>query len=390
MPPVISGRVRKSDPKQSASKSKARTKEERIERRRAKAAEDQLKWENQYLQGKPAAYFAGYDREVIPNTSPFVQVVSPFKGLGKIEFTAETDEPGWDFFRLSRGEKSNPNHHVVVVPHQHIERIIIIPTIPDGIIKWTVLIVPTGASGSSLAVRKYPKIIQFDIPESDLDGAKILRGVHDFPTFKNHLMNPNKQEIIFTKEPKNQTQPKMFDCTVNLDKVEDSYLEGGNGSLCFFPDGILWLGETPLYFPVSSITFCMLIFSKESVRRGASREFRTVAVGLMIQAKEPFYEGEDQPKKPFLYFKDIQGFGTRRKHIEGFCAAHQINLQLVEQLFYSYDENTSMGGWMPLNGDGYDSEDHGIESDPGPDPGPDVDSESDSEDDDDCVFLGAS
>ncbi|KAJ4130658.1 hypothetical protein NW768_006194 [Fusarium equiseti] len=355
MPPVISGRVRKSDPKQSASKSKARTKEERIERRRARAADDKLQWENQYLQGKPAAYFAGYDREVIPNTSPFVQVTSPFKGLGKIEFTAETDEPGWDFFRLSRGEKSNPNHHVFVVPHQHIERIIIIPTIPDGIIKWIVLIVPTAATGCSLAVRKYSKIIQFEIPESDLDGAKILRGVHNFPTFKNHLMNPDKQEIIFAKEAKSQAQPKMFDCTVNLDKVEDSYLERGN----------------------------------ESVRRGASREYRTVAVGLMMQAKEPFYEGEDQPKKPFLYFKDIQGFGTRRKHIEGFCAAHQIDLQLVEQLFYSYDDNTPMGSWMPLNGDGYDSEDHGIESDPGPDPGPEVDSESDSEDDDDCVFLGA-
>lgn len=120
MPPVVSGRVRKSDPKQSASNSKARTKEDRIARRRAKAADDQLQWENQYLQGKPAAYFAGYDREVIPNTSPFVQVTSPFKGLGKIEFTAETDEPGWDFFRLSSGEKSSPNHHVFVVPHQHI------------------------------------------------------------------------------------------------------------------------------------------------------------------------------------------------------------------------------------------------------------------------------
>ena len=120
MPPVVSGRVHKSDPKQSASNSKARTKEDRIARRRAKAADDQLQWENQYLQGKPAAYFAGYDREVIPNTSPFVQVTSPFKGLGKIEFTAETDEPGWDFFRLSSGEKSSPNHHVFVVPHQHI------------------------------------------------------------------------------------------------------------------------------------------------------------------------------------------------------------------------------------------------------------------------------
>ncbi|KAJ4008359.1 hypothetical protein NW766_009351 [Fusarium irregulare] len=384
MPPVVSGRVRKSDPKQSASNSKARTKEDRIARRRAKAADDQLQWENQYLQGKPAAYFAGYDREVIPNTSPFVQVTSPFKGLGKIEFTAETDEPGWDFFRLSSGEKSSPNHHVFVVPHQHIERIIIIPTIPDGNLKWIFLIVPTAATGSSLAVGKYPKIIQFEIPETDLDGAKILRGVHDFPTFKNHLMNPDKQEIVFVKQPKSQTQPKMFDCTVNLDKVEDSYLEKGI-------DGILWDGETPLYFPVSSITFCMLIFSKESVRSGASHEFRTVAVGLMIQAKEPFYEGEGQPKKPFLYFKDIQGFGTRRKHIECFCAAHQINLQLVEQLFYSYDDNTPMGGWMPLNGDGYDTEDHGLESDPDPDPDPDpyVDSESDSEDDDDCVFLGA-
>ncbi|RBR07020.1 uncharacterized protein FIESC28_10854 [Fusarium coffeatum] len=382
MPPVVSGRVRKSDPKQSASNSKARTKEDRIARRRAKAADDQLQWENQYLQGKPAAYFAGYDREVIPNMSPFVQVTSPFKGLGKIEFTAETDEPGWDFFRSSRGKKSNPNHHVFVMPHQHIERIIIIPAIPDGNLKWIVLIVPTAATGSSLAVRKYPKIIQFEIPETDLDGAKILRGVHDFPTFKNHLINPDKQEIVFVKQPKSQTQPKMFDCTVNLDKVEDSYLERGI-------DGILWDGETPLYFPVSSITFCMLTFSKESVRSGAWHEFRTVAVGLMIQAKEPFYEGEDQPKKPFLYFKDIQGFGTRRKHIEGFCAAHQINLQLVEQLFYSYDDNTPMGGWMPLNGDGYDSEDHGLESDPGPDPDPDVDSETDSEDDDDCVFLGA-
>lgn len=44
-------------------------------------------------------------------------------------------------------------------------------------------------------------------------------------------MNPDKQEIVFVKQPKSQTQPKMFDCTVNLDKVEDSYLGKGIGEL---------------------------------------------------------------------------------------------------------------------------------------------------------------
>jgi hypothetical protein len=255
MPPVISGRVSKPGAKAAASqpkvkpKAKPSTKEEHAERRKAKEAEDRYEWENQYLQGKPAEYFAGYDREIVSSTLPIVRVISPFEGSGGIWTTAERDEPGWDFFRFTRGVQSDPDYHLFVVPHQHIgklslrlatarfhrklikrvERIIVIPERKSNMVKYTVVIVPTAATGSSAVTKKYPKIIRFEMLDTVIRTTELPKDSKGYPTFKDHLQNPEEQQIIFKAQMHDQSQPMMFKCLANLDKVEDSYVERSEG-----------------------------------------------------------------------------------------------------------------------------------------------------------------
>ncbi|CAJ0546368.1 Ff.00g098410.m01.CDS01 [Fusarium sp. VM40] len=357
MPPVISGRVVKPGAKAAASQSKAkskpkpRTKEEHVERRKAKAAEDRREWETQYLQGKPAEYFAGYDREIVSSTLPPIHVISPFEGYGRIRTTAEKDEPGWDFFRFTRGVQSDPDYYLFVVPHQHIERIIVIPEGKVNPSKYTVVIVPTAATGSSAVTKKYPKIIRFEMLDTVIRTTELPKDSKGYPTFKDHLQNPEEQQVIFKAQVHDQSQPMMFKCLANLDKVEDSYVERSEGSLYFLPKGILWLGESTLYFPVSSINMAMLLFSKESTRGVGAPGYQTVAMGFMIKAKEPYYEGEEPPRPPFLYFKDIQNYSVMRQCIERYCEAHSMGMRLTEQLFYSYKNNSPMTGWSNLKED---------------------------------------
>jgi hypothetical protein len=255
MPPVISGRVSKPGAKAAASqpkvksKPKPRTKEEHAERRKAKAAEDRREWENQYLQGKPAEYFAGYDREIVSSTLPTIRVISPFEGGGRIQTTAEKDEPGWDFFRFTKGVQSDPDYHLFVVPHQHIgklslrlatarfhrtlikraERIIVIPEGKPKIVKYTVVIVPTAATGSSAVTKKYPKIIRLEMLDRVIRTTELPKDSKGYPTFKDHLQNPEEQQAIFKAQMHDQSQPMMFRCLSNLDKVEDSYVESSEG-----------------------------------------------------------------------------------------------------------------------------------------------------------------
>ncbi|KAM0215898.1 hypothetical protein ACHAQI_002997 [Fusarium lateritium] len=368
MPPVISGRVSKPGVKAAASQAKAkskpkpRTKEGHAERRKAKAAEDRREWENQYLQGKPAEYFAGL---------PVIRVISPFEGGGRIRTTAEKDEPGWDFFRFSRGVQSDPDYHVFVVPHQHIgelsprlatgrfhskltkrvERIMVIPEGMSKIVKYTVVVVPTAATGSSAVTKKYPKIIRFEILDAAIRATELPKDSKGCPTFKDHVQNPEEQHVIFKAHMHDQSQPMMFKCLANLDKVENSYVERSEGSLYFLPKGILWLGESTLYFPVSAINMAMLLFSKEPTRGVEEFRCQTVAMGFMIKAKEPYYEGEEPPRPPFLYFKDIQNYPVMRQCIERYCEMHNMSLRLTEQLFYNYEYNSPMTGWSDFEED---------------------------------------
>ncbi|KAG5657277.1 hypothetical protein KAF25_001866 [Fusarium avenaceum] len=377
MPPVISGRVVKPGAKAAASQSKAnskskpRTKEEHLERRKAKAAEDRCEWETQYLQGKPAEYFAGYDRKIVSSTLPPIRVISPFEGYGRIRTTAEKNEPGWDFFRFTRGVQSDPDYHLFIVPHQHIgklslhfatgrfrrrlikrvEQIIVIPEGKADLLKYTVVIVPTAATGSSAVTKKYPKIIRFEVLDMVLRTTELPKDSKGYPTFKDHLQNPEEQQVIFKAQMHDQSQPMMFKCLTNIDKVEDSYVERSEGSLYFLPKGILWLGESTLYFPVSSINMAMLLFSKESTRGVGEPGYQTVAMGFMIKATEPYYEREESPRPPFLYFKDIQNYYVMRRCIERYCEAHSMGMRLTEQLFYSYKNNSPMTGWSNLEED---------------------------------------
>jgi hypothetical protein len=121
--------------------------------------------------------------------------------------------------------------------------------------------------------------------------------------------------------------------------------------LYFLPKGILWLGENTLYFPVSSINVAMLLFSKESTRGDGELRYQTMAMGFMIKAKEPYYEGEEPPRPPFLYFKDIQNYPVMRQCIERYCEAHSMSVRLTEQVFYSYKNKSPMTGWSNLEED---------------------------------------
>ncbi|KAJ4272323.1 hypothetical protein NW762_001036 [Fusarium torreyae] len=225
MPTPISGRVSKPTAKSGASKTKAKAKA----KPQPQTAEEHREWENQYLQGKPSEYSAGYDREIEQNDSPYLDFLSPFEGQGRFESTTEKDEPGWDFLRFSNGPKADPKYHLFVVPHQHIEQIIIIPDKEKNKNNFHIVVVPTAATGSSAAVRQYPKIIRLKVPKSSVQQARLLRDAQGQPSFKNHIQSPETQEVVFQQNTRDQNQPVMFKCLANLEGENDTYLESSEG-----------------------------------------------------------------------------------------------------------------------------------------------------------------
>ncbi|KAF4968922.1 hypothetical protein FSARC_3736, partial [Fusarium sarcochroum] len=280
-------------------------------------------------------------------TKPQPQTVSREERQERRRAIEAEDRREW---RISTS-KVNPRNILLA------EQIIIIADKIKNKNMFHIVIVPTAATGSSAAVKKYPKIIHFKIPKSSVQQAHLLRDAHGQPSFKNHLQPPENQEVVFHQNTRDQSLPIMFKCLATLEGENDTYVEGSEahgtkqGSLYFLPNGILWLGANTLYFPTGSINFAMLLFARDmaTTRFEKGRKTPITAMGLMIKASEPFYEGEESPRPPSLNFKSIQNYPSMRKHIEKYCEAHKIGLRLTESTYYNYQEGLPMTGWSNLD-----------------------------------------
>ncbi|KAM5356270.1 hypothetical protein ACJ41O_002916 [Fusarium nematophilum] len=328
---------------------------------------ERREWIQQYYQGVSVLELAGFGCGSSTFSGPKFDFVSPFQDKGKIEIMSGTKGPGSGGIRIIRGNPSDPRQsNIFMVPFRHIEQAIIISHIgeagvpqADGIFR--VILVPTGATGATGAVRKYPQIIHFTWPhfaadetrrgkggrESDKDVKMYLAALKT--SLSQQLVALDKQVIVYSDEEQTAGQLPMFKYPARLEPLRDSFVESGEGSLLFLSTGILWHGESILYFPFSSLKDMVLVFARDLASKTREEEHPIVAMGMVVRATEPFYEANGSPSESrMLSFKDIQDHPLAKHTIHNYCVVHKIKLAKVQQIFYNYKENSPMSGWDPM------------------------------------------
>ncbi|KAJ3537754.1 hypothetical protein NM208_g6187 [Fusarium decemcellulare] len=294
--------------------------------------------------------------------SPKLDFFYPFQEKGRVEIMTGTKGPGSGSMRLIRGNSSDPVHSdIFMVPARHIEQAIVIPgggelesLGTEGLFR--VVVVPTAAVGASAVNKKYPQIIRFQWPdrevkvdgkvrkESEKDTKMYMGAVKS--TLNQQLVAFEKQVISYSEQPPAEGQSPMFKCSARLDSVKNSYVERGEGTLFFLPTGILWLGESTLYFPFNSLQKSLLVFCRDLASKTATSRCPIVAMGLLLDVSEPFYETNgDGPEPRLLHFKDIQEYDSVKEKILKYAETYRIDLQAVQQTFYNYEDNSPMTGF---------------------------------------------
>ncbi|KAF4977620.1 hypothetical protein FZEAL_5881 [Fusarium zealandicum] len=268
--------------------------------------------------------------------SPDLDFVAPFKDKGRIEVMTGLTGAGGECIRIIRGDSSDPRLcDIVLVPFRHIEQAVIIPgssqdgpCATDGL--FQVLIVPTAATGASAAKKRYPQIIRFSWPdrevddqghvrrETDKDASMYLAAVKT--TLNQQLVAYYKQVIVYTREEQAQGQPPMFNLSANNTSASESHVERGQGSFFFLPTGILWLGESAFYLTFDSFNYFMLIFCKDAASKTAENDCPTVAMDLLVQVSEPYYQAKNErSEQAMLNFSDVPDYSSVARKIQNYA-----------------------------------------------------------------------
>ncbi|KAJ0346283.1 hypothetical protein COL154_008405 [Colletotrichum chrysophilum] len=216
---------------------------------------------------------------------------------------------------------------------------------------YEVIIVPTGATGSSSIKREYPQMISFTWPEKKADKelggtvGEAADGKKDtYSTVLKQVLND--QLKAFDKEvidPGEDPHAKlMVGEEVTLSPPSDARFKSDvDGRIRFLNEGILFTAETQrLFLPFNSLENVMLIQAR--VGKG-----KTVGLSLVCSATEPFYKDEEEGgSKTMMKFRGIDY--SLMDGLEEYMKAHDIQVMLCEQSFYDYKKDKPMTGFMPL------------------------------------------
>ncbi|KAF4830787.1 hypothetical protein CGCTS75_v005742 [Colletotrichum tropicale] len=192
---------------------------------------------------------------------------------------------------------------------------------------YEVIIVPTGATGSSSIKREYPQIISFTWPEKKAD--KELGGtVGEAADGKKDTYSTVLKQVL-------NDQLKAFDKEVidlgeeiTLSPPSDARFKSDvDGHIHFLNEGI--------------------IFHRGDAEDARDGKGKTVGLSLVCSATEPFYKDEEEGgSKTKLKFRGIDY--SLVDGLEEYMKAHDIQVMLCEQSFYDYKKDKPMTGFMPL------------------------------------------
>ncbi|KAK7409077.1 hypothetical protein QQX98_008738 [Neonectria punicea] len=283
--------------------------------------------------------------------------------------TGETSAngPGDGSIRLVKGPDYDPVYSgrglpdTFLVPLHNIEQIIVTPsTSPksDGMLQ--VVIVPTGATVASAALKDRPEIIHFKWPDRDADES--LGGQVATPMVKDgkatylsvlqaaldQLLAPYDKKVIVYSDEAQAADPSLkFKCSATRTSTLDVN-EKAEGSFFFLSTGILWLSQTILYLPFSSLEAVHTIFMRDVASKTPEDGAPIVAMAVLISVSEQFRESQqDQTTANILNFEDVEDFTSMGSSIKKYCEAHGVGFVKLQQTYYNYAAGEMMTGYSP-------------------------------------------
>ncbi|KAF4845453.1 hypothetical protein CGCSCA4_v006698 [Colletotrichum siamense] len=292
--------------------------------------------------------------------TPEVPFQSPFACAGNIEVGSGTEGPGGGSIRLCGPKnyfgfnKDGIFDAIFLIPFRHIEQVFMLPNASkkssEGQ-KYEVIIVPTGATGSSSIKREYPQIISFTWPEKKADkelGGTVGEAADEkkdtYSTVLKQVLNDqlkafDKEVIDLGEDPHAKF---MVGEEVTLSPPSDATFKSDvDGGIHLLNEGILFTAETQtMFLPFNSLENVMLIQAHDG-------KGKTVGLSLVCSATEPFYKDEEEGGgKTMMKFRGI-GYSLM-DGLKEYMKAHDIQVMLCEQSFYDYKKDKPMTGFMPL------------------------------------------
>ncbi|CAI0647423.1 unnamed protein product [Colletotrichum noveboracense] len=333
-----------------------------IQKRRTdkRSMEEGREWQHQYYQGVSVSDLPGMDCGWCRLITPEVPFHSPFTCKGHVESMSGTEGPGSGGLRLC-GPKNYMGIHkdgifdaVFMIPYKHIEQVFILPNVSKTFSKeqaYEVIIVPTGATGSSSIKREYPQMISFTWPEKQADKelggtvGEAADGEKDtYSTVLKQVLNDqlrafDKEVIDLGEDPHAKL---MVGEEVTLSPPLDARSKSDvDGRIHFLNEGILFTAEMQtMFLPFNSLENVMLIQARDG-------KGKTVGLSLVCSATEPFYKDEEEGGGKTMM--KLRGIGySLMDGLKEYMKAHDIQVMLCEQSFYDYKKDKPMTGFMPL------------------------------------------
>ncbi|KAJ0329343.1 hypothetical protein COL922a_012852 [Colletotrichum nupharicola] len=316
-----------------------------IQKRRTdkRSMEEGREWQHQYYQGVSVSDLPGWAA-----------------GGGHVESMSGTEGPGSGGLRLC-GPKNYMGIHkdgifdaVFMIPYKHIEQVFILPNVSKTFSKeqaYEVIIVPTGATGSSSIKREYPQMISFTWPEKQADKelggtvGEAADGEKDtYSTVLKQVLNDqlrafDKEVIDLGEDPHAKL---MVGEEVTLSPPSDARSKSDvDGRIHLLNEGILFTAEMQtMFLPFNSLENVMLIQARDG-------KGKTVGLSLFCSATEPFYIDEEEGGSKTM--TKLRGIGySLMDGLKEYMKAHDIQVMLCEQSFYDYKKDKPMTGFMPL------------------------------------------
>ncbi|KAF4815338.1 hypothetical protein CGCSCA5_v007233 [Colletotrichum siamense] len=248
---------------------------------------------------------------------------------------------------------------VFMIPYKHIEQVFILPNVSKTFSKeqaYEVIIVPTGATGSSSIKREYPQMISFTWPEKQADkelggtvgeaadGEKDTYGTILKKVLNDQLKAFDKEVIDLCEDPHAKL---MVGVEAFLSPPTDTRVKSNVDShLHFLNQGILFTANMfheeflTIFLPFHSLENVILIEARDSKRN-------IIGLNLICGATEPFYKDKDDGKSTTLMcFPKIDQ--SLMGGLQEYLKEHNVKVMLCEQSFYDYEKDVPMTSWMPL------------------------------------------
>ncbi|KAK7429021.1 hypothetical protein QQZ08_004428 [Neonectria magnoliae] len=200
-----------------------------------------------------------------------------------------------------------------------------------------VVIVPTGATVASAALKDRPEIIHFKWPDRDADES--LGGQLATPIVKDRkatylsvlqtaldqLLAPYDKKVIVCSDEEQAVDPSLkLKCSATRTSTRDMSKKADEA--------------------------IHTIFMRDVASKTPEDGAPIMAMAVLISVSEQFRESQqDQSAANLLKFEDVENFVSMGSSIKKYCEAHGVAFVKLQQEYYDYAAGEMMTGYSPMD-----------------------------------------